>query len=61
MIDDVAGVHRLLGPEAHDHGLHADRQRPGERVVPVDGLLEVHEHLAALVVGPVQLVPVAHE
>ena len=53
--DVVALVHRLLGPEVHHHRLGADRQRPGE-VVVVDGGLEVHEHLAGVVVRRVQVV-----
>ena len=54
VVDRVARVHGQFGLEAHDHGLGADRQRAGEHVV-VDGLLQVHEHLAAGVVGGVQL------
>ncbi len=43
-------VHRLLGTEVHDHRLGADRQGARE-VVVLDGRLQVHEHLAGLVVG----------
>ena len=53
--DGVAVVQRLLGAEAHDHRLGADRQRAGEDVVVVDGGLQVHEPLAREVVGAVQL------
>ena len=58
VVDRVAQVHGLVRLEAHDHRLGADRQRAGEDVV-VDGLLQVHEHLAALVVGGVQFGRVA--
>ena len=53
----VAGVHRVLGPEPHHHGLGPDRQGPHELVV-VDRGLQVHQHLARGVVGPVQVVVV---
>ena len=45
----------MAGVEAHDHGLGADGQRPGEYVVALGGGLEVHEHLTGLVVRTVQL------
>jgi hypothetical protein len=41
--------------EVDDHRLGADRERARELLV-LDGRLQVHEHLAGLVVGPVQLV-----
>ena len=53
VVDRVAQVHGLVRPELHDHRLGADGQRTGEDVV-VDGLLQVHEHLAAGVVRGVQ-------
>ena len=53
VLDRVAQVHGLVRLELHHHGLGADGQRAGEDVV-VDGLLQVHEHLAAGVVGGVQ-------
>ena len=58
MVDRVAQVHGLVRLEAHDHRLGADRQRAGEDVV-VDGFLQVHEHLTALVVSGVQFGGVA--
>ena len=57
VLDRVAQVHGLVRLELHHHGLGADGQRAGEDVV-VDGLLQVHEHLAAGVVGRVQFVGV---
>ena len=57
VVDGVPQVHRLLRPEVHHHRLRADRQRPGE-VVVVDGGLEVHQHLAGLVVRLVQVAAV---
>ena len=54
----VAVVHRLVGPEVHHHGLGADGQCAGE-VLEVDGRLEMHQHLARLVVGAVQVLAVA--
>ena len=54
MVDRVPQVHGLVRLELHDHGLGADRQRPGKHVV-VNRVLQVHEHLAAFVVGGVQL------
>ena len=59
MVDGVAVVHRLLGPEVHDHRLGADRERAREVVVALDRGLEVHQPLARLVVGAVQLGAVA--
>ena len=59
VVDGVARVHRLVRVEVHHHRLGADRQRPGEHVVALDGGLQVHQHLAGLVVGAVQLVDVA--
>ena len=53
-VDGVAVVQRLLGAEAHDHRLGADRERAGEDVVAVDRRLQVHEPLARGVVGTVQ-------
>jgi hypothetical protein len=38
----VAAVHGLVRVELHHHRLGADRQRAGEHVVAVDGLLQVH-------------------
>jgi hypothetical protein len=58
VVDRIPLVHRLLGPEVHDHRLGADRQGPGEHVVRLDSLLQVHEHLAGLVVGGPQVVDV---
>ena len=58
MVDGVAQVHRLVGLEVHDHHLRADRQRPRE-VLVVDGGLQVHQHLAGLVVRAVQVAAVA--
>ena len=57
MRDGVPVVHRLVGLELHHHRLGADRQRPGE-VLVLDGGLEVHQHLAGLVVGLVEVVAV---
>ena len=59
MADRVAVVHRLVGAEVHDHRLGADRERAGEHVEAVDRRLQVHQPLAGLVVGAVQLVRVA--
>ena len=59
VVDRVAQVHGLVRLELHHHGLRADRQRPGEHVVALDRALQVHEHLAARVVGGVQLGRVA--
>ena len=59
VVDGVAVVHRLLGPEVHDHRLGADRERAREVVVALDRGLEVHQPLARLVVGAVQLGAVA--
>ena len=53
----VPVVHRLVRPEVHHHRLRADGQRPGE-VLVVDGGLEVHQHLAGLVVRAVQVAAV---
>ena len=53
----VPVVHRLVGPEVHHHRLRADRQRAGE-VLVVDRGLEVHQHLAGLVVRAVQVAAV---
>ena len=60
MLHGVAVVHRLVRAEPHDHRLGPDGQRPGERVVVLDGGLQVHQPLAGLVVGLVQLLAVAH-
>ena len=59
MVDRVPQVHGLVRPEPHDHCLGSDRQRTGEDVVIIDGLLQVHEHPAAGVVGGVQFGRVA--
>ena len=58
VVDRVAVVHRLLGPEVHDHRLGADRQRAGEDVEALDRRLQVHQALAGLVVGLVELAAV---
>ena len=55
MRDRIPVVHRLVRPEVHDHRLGADREGPRELLV-VDRRLQVHEHLAGLVVGLVQVV-----
>ena len=57
--DRVPAVHRLVGVEVHDHRLGADGQAPREDLVAGDRLLQVHQPLPGLVVGPVQLVGVA--
>ena len=53
----VAVVQGPFRPVAHHHGLRADRQRPGEHVV-LHGGLQVHEHLAGVVVGAEQVGPI---
>ena len=57
VVDGVPQVHRLVGPEVHHHRLRADGERPGE-VLVVDGGLQVHQHLAGLVVRAVQVAAV---
>ncbi len=54
VLDRIAQVHGLVRLKAHDHRLGADRQRAGEHVVVVDRLLQVHQHLAALVIRGMQ-------
>jgi hypothetical protein len=54
--DAVAVVLRPVRREAHDHRLGADRQRRGEDVEALDALLQVHQPLPGLVVGPLQVV-----
>ncbi len=46
VVHRVAGVHRLVRVEAHDHRLSPDRQAPGEHVITGHRLLEVHQTLA---------------
>jgi hypothetical protein len=59
VVDGVAVVHRLVGPEVHDHRLGADGERAREDVVAVDRGLQVHQPLAGGVVGAVELLRVA--